>query len=1431
MTDVDLALMGPLTVGNAEGIGPRDRIVLSALALHPGEVVSADRIADALWRIEPPDTWVKVVQGCVVRLRRLLGASAIETTRRGYRLLPSAVQLDTAAFEKLIQEGREHIALDTPERAASSFTRALELWRGTPFEDLEDWPPAKLEAERLLEMRLTVEEDLLEARLESGEHRETAAAGLVLVSQQPLRERRWALMALAQYRCGRQADALASIRRAKRVLVTELGIDVGTDISQLEAAILTQDPRLVAEPAARSADQTCPYKGLVGYDVADADSFFGREDDTEVCLEKLTVCRILVLVGPSGSGKSSLLRAGLVPALRARGLESALFSPGFAPMASMATARAAATSDALLLIDQFEEVFTHGDDRDAAREWMDELARCAAEQQQVIITIRADHLAGIASSPGFARLAEQGMHLVSPLDRDSLRAAIEGPAARAGLRLEHGLVDLLVRDTEGEPGALPLLSYALAETWEHRDGRVLTVDGYLATGGIRVAVARAADQLYEALPTEQREVLRSVLLRLVTSAEDGEPVRSRVSRTVLSSDSARAGIVDLLVRARLVIAEEATVELAHEALARAWPRLRSWLDEDAAGLRILRHLSTAAESWQAMGRPDSELYQGVRLDAALQWESGEAAGLTALEVEFLEASKVRATSERQRERQRAQRQAQQNGRLRALVAGLASVLLLSALAAGFAVDQGREARRQRDVASSAQLAAEHVALVNQSIALRASNRSAAALLAVEAYRQEPDALARSALFGTFTASPGFLGYRYLRDSFYGGVMVPHSTKSVISQEGQLRLVDTETGALSGHFPPPPADLGGPYVLLKVSPDGRYLGEAYYTPHEPCESVEAFSVHNARACSRFVIFDLATQQRVLGPIRPPFQIGDLSFNDDSTLLALAGGYDGDVAVYRESDGRLLGTRAGLPRPQGANLIQDTGAVAFDHRGNLYLGSMAGPIRELDPRTLAVRRTWNTPPMSGHNYAGVTADGTLIASGDEAMLSIDTNTGRLNWTTDVTDGVNSEPCPFLGVAEGAGHIYCGSFTGRIREFSLRSGQATGRYLDPQLGSVGQLAFSQNGDEMVAFGAQAPVVARWRLDGSGPVTRMIAPGNLSVGGFDSSGHLLMASTSTGATGIRRISVWVAHDGSAPQELPDAVGAQWLGNGLVALRKPDETTEVFDVNGVSSLGNTPAIPGRSVVFPSADGTRFYVVRRMSGAGPDGPFTYTIRGYDSASLAAIGSAIHVRADVTPQAVASAEGVADVYVQRWFNGVNMVAFDAETGARLGQRGDDARVVQVSSGGTLVGGGYSGKIGQFDPSTLSPIGDFPGAQATVLTLQFSADGQMMLATSADQLVELYDVGTRIRLGDAIAESVPFVNNQFANLVGAWLAPDGKTLAVNQSNGVALWDLDAESLLRAACSFAGRNLTPSEWKTYLGDRAAYHKTCPIFGGPPA
>jgi len=701
---VGIAVLGPMTVdGDANALGPRDRVVLAALAAAPGQVLTRDQLADALWGERPPASWNKVVQGCVVRLRKTLGVQAIETLTQGYRLVVSSDELDAMVFERLVGRGRELLTLGEKERSSYVLGKALALWRGPALVDLDGWETGRIEAGRLEELRLDAEELRLDAALQAGHHREVLAEAQELVAEAPVRERRWALLALAQYQAGRQAEALRTLHRVRTVLSNELGLDPGPDLVALEQAILRQDPSLVVAAALPEPSASCPYQGLMPYDVDDSEGFFGRDADLTACLERLTTVGVLAVVGPSGSGKSSLVRAGVTAARRRDGHRTVVVSPGAHPMDALAVLPAKGPVP-LLVVDQCEEAFSLCDGPAERAEFFTALSAHAAKGE-LVVALRADRTGDVSAHPDFARLVERGLYLLGAMAEDDLRAAIEGPARQAGLPLEPGLVDLLVRDVEGEPGALPLLSHALRETWLRREGRTLTVGGYRDTGGIRGAVAQSAEDVYERVDPERRPALRDLLLRLVAPTGEGEPVRSRLPRHLVATDDEHERLIELLVGARLVTSDDGVVELAHEALARAWPRLRGWLDDDTEGQRTLHHLTVAADAWAAMGRPDSELYRGVRLARALEWRDRAGPQLTATEQAFLTASSEQAETELQAAKRRAEQEARARRRTRRLATAVTGVAVLALLAAGLALNYQRDATaRAADAAAASTLA-------------------------------------------------------------------------------------------------------------------------------------------------------------------------------------------------------------------------------------------------------------------------------------------------------------------------------------------------------------------------------------------------------------------------------------------------------------------------------------------------------------------------------------------------------------------------------------------------------------------------------------------------------------------------------------------------------------------------------------------------------
>ncbi len=599
------------------------------------------------------------------------------------------------------------------------------MWRGTPLPELQEWDQARAEADRLVEVRHTVEEELVEARMRAGRSTEAVGDARQLVVRMPFREHRWALLALALYRTGRQREALDVLRKARATLLDELGLDPGPELVDLEQSILRQDADLLDVPAAGArASSVCPYPGLRPHDADQSELFVGREDDVASCLDRLEGSPLLVVVGPSGSGKSSLVLAGLVPALRARGDVVAVMAPGVSPDATLTSALTAAAAPGVLVVDQLEELFA-SPDRPGPSLFLDRLTRCAEDGRRVVVSLRADYLASLSAHPAFARLAERGVFLLTPMSAEQLSRAIAEPARRSGLRFEPGLVDLLVRDVVDEAGALPLMSHALVETWARRDGNVLTVGGYTSTGGIRGAVAQSAERLYESLIEEDRVALRAVVRRLVTPTRAGEPIAARVPTRVFDGTPDAPRVLDLLIRARLVTASADTVTMAHESLVRAWPRLRSWLEEDVEGQRILARLQLAAEGWEETGRPDDELYRGIRLHAALEWCERVHPLLSASETQFLDASTTQARAAEVRRATELAEQKRRNRQLRGSLAGVAALLVLALVAGGVASVNGR---RAEDNAAAARAAGTETDAARLAAAASAETRPALSLL-------------------------------------------------------------------------------------------------------------------------------------------------------------------------------------------------------------------------------------------------------------------------------------------------------------------------------------------------------------------------------------------------------------------------------------------------------------------------------------------------------------------------------------------------------------------------------------------------------------------------------------------------------------------------------------------------------------------------------
>jgi energy-coupling factor transporter ATP-binding protein EcfA2 len=462
---------------------------------------------------------------------------------------------------------------------------------------------------------------------------------------------------------------------------------------------------------------------------------------TAACLRRLDQADVLAVVGPSGSGKSSLARAGVAAALERDGRVVHVVTPGTHPMSALSGLPT--RPGTVLVVDQCEEALTVEEGSPEREEFFAAVVEFA-QRHPLVITLRADRLGDLSPHPDFARLVESGLYLLGPMSEPDLRRAIEGPAAQAGLRLEPGLVDLLVREVAGEPAALPLLSHVLRQTWRNREGGTLTVEGYAATGGVREAVAQSAEGMFRGLDPEHQAMLRDLMLRLVTPDEGGDPVRTRVSRRSVTGDEEHLKLVEQLVGARLLASDGDTVEIAHESLAVAWPRLRSWLDEDVDGLRILRHLSVAAESWDGLGRPDSELYRGIRQGRAAEWHQRTNASLTDTERDFLHDSAALTEKEQRATEAQVRRERRLNQRLRLGLSAVAALLAVAIVAGALAFTARNKADQQARVADARRLGAE---------ALRSGELDRSLLLAATGVELDDSVETRANLLATLDRAP------------------------------------------------------------------------------------------------------------------------------------------------------------------------------------------------------------------------------------------------------------------------------------------------------------------------------------------------------------------------------------------------------------------------------------------------------------------------------------------------------------------------------------------------------------------------------------------------------------------------------------------------------------------------------------------------------
>ncbi|WP_256789958.1 WD40 repeat domain-containing protein [Frankia sp. AvcI1] len=1249
----------------------------------------------------------------------------------------------------------------------------------------------------------------------------------------------------------------------------------------------------------------CPYPGLAGFDAASERWFFGRErmviDLVVQVRTRLTAGGPLVLVGASGSGKSSLLRAGLLPVL-ARGAvpgsdtwPQVLMTPGEHPVRSLldqiagvGIAAAVSGTDAelpqrlteilashpgggvVIAVDQFEEIFTSCDDPSERETFVRALCAAAAARDDrgpaavVVLGLRADFYARCAAYPELVEALQTGQVVVGPMTAGEIRDIVVKPARTVGVDVEPGLVELLLRDlgaatatsaqgavsgagVVADPGSLPLLAHALRSTWFARESSLggnsspLTVGAYLRIGGLTGAIAQTAEGAYTGLAAGAQQAARPLLMRMVRLGEGEQDSRRRVRRAdLLAAVPAREAeaVLDALVAARLVEADTEgdgdSLQIAHEALLRSWPRLREWMDVDRAAAIALQQLGDAAETWDRGARDPSYLFGGTRLAAAREWVESQPdqAPLSPVARAFYDES-LRVDLAAQQAAVRRTR------RLRRLVAVTTVLALVAASLAGLAYRQGRTAAAARDRALSQRIA-------NQADLVRGPNPAIAAQLSLVAYRKADTPEARGSVLSSFNGGSG-VPTRYLFHRNAVGAVT-------YSPNGKLIATGSDDWATAIWDAADPRR-STPLAVLPGPRDGGHTRAVKSVAFSRDSTLLATGSGDRTA----KIWDVSTPSRPRLLATLPEATGDvygLAFSPAADRLAV-GGYGNSARIYDVSD-------PARPTLQGALLINNReplhrgpiDALAFSPDGTFLAagddaasavlwwvgpGLRIGPVGLLNapagdptsPRVGAIRAVAFGP--DGHS---------VYTAGAAGRIRVFSGPNLLHLTHTATLGVGNDPMTTLAVAPRGGLVAAGGnlFDG-VPLYDPAATTSSTAFTDTSDGER-PLTFLDEGAVTwtVAFSPDGRHLASGSADGALRVWEIPGPALIGRHGEQQSSEVNPRTGDVVTVSYRAAELWNIADPYHPASL-SAITDDLADDGDVtngaAFRPDGQLLAVGTAKRVCLYDITdPRRPSMISTFAGPVGGVFTLrfspdgrtlVLGGLGAPPASSFSTELQTWDvrdprhPARLAAVTAhRDNVRDIKFSQDGRIMVSVADRSVRLW---------DVRDPRRIVPQatlpdfpGEALRAAFSPDGRTLaVGGGgpHATLWNVADPSRPALITSLSGHVSQVNTVTFSPDGRTLVTGSLDNSVRVWDVQ---RLAHPkLVERLSRSGGTDTGIGTIDFSRDGSTLIGTVfSQPATLWDLDVKRVAQRVCTQAGVGITRAEWARFLPDQA-YDPPC--------